>query len=178
MLSTSSRRQEISMVHSDYSQLNLFRFAELVREGALNAALFSEFVVISVTPSLLGFVPHESRNGLKDTVCDVLESEDYVINTVSERMAAQVQVYSETFPRSVSEVAEVGFYTLSSTLVRRSRITEAPVHFQCRLYRTAKFGREGSRTHLIVGEILAVHCSEGVRIAGRSYCRTEGKFDV
>jgi flavin reductase (DIM6/NTAB) family NADH-FMN oxidoreductase RutF len=166
------------MVHSDYSQLGLSRFAELVREGVLNPAFFSEFVVILVAPSLLGFVAHESGNGLKDTVCDVLELEDYVINTVSERMAAQVQVYWETFPRSVSEVAEVGFHTLSSTQVRRSRITESPVYFECRLCRTAEFGREGSHSHLIVGEILAVHCAEGVRIAGRSYCHTEGKFDV
>jgi flavin reductase (DIM6/NTAB) family NADH-FMN oxidoreductase RutF len=70
------------MVHSDYSQLDLSRFAEsdrykflmgtviprpialvtsLSREGVLNAAPFSQFVVISVTPSLLGFVAHESE---------------------------------------------------------------------------------------------------------------------
>jgi len=200
------------MVHSDYSQLDLSRFAEpdrykflmgtviprpialvtsLSREGVLNAAPFSQFVVISVTPSLLGFVAHESENGLKDTVRNVLESGEYVINTVSERMAAQVQECSKSFPRSVSEVAEVGFHTLPSTLVRPSRIAESPVHFECRLHRTA--GDEGSRTHLIVGEIVAVHCAEGVvsghrvshqainalgRIAGRSYCRTGEKFDV
>jgi hypothetical protein len=123
----------------------------------------------------------------------VLESNEYVINTVSERMAAQVQECSESFPRSVSEVAVVVFHTLPSTLVRPSRIQESRVHFECRLHRTAEFGHEGSRTHLIVGEILAVHCAEGVvsghrvshqainalgRIAGRSYCRTEDKFDV
>jgi flavin reductase (DIM6/NTAB) family NADH-FMN oxidoreductase RutF len=202
------------MVHSDYSQLDLSRFAEpdrykflmgtviprpialvtsLSREGVLNAAPFSQFVVISVTPSLLGFVAHESEDGLKDTVRNVLESGEYVINTVSERMAAQVQECSKSFPRLVSEVAEVGFHTLPSTLVRPSRIAESPVHFECRLHRTAEFGDEGSRTHLIVGEIVAVHCAEGVvsghrvshqainalgRIAGRSYCRTGEKFDV
>ena len=52
----------------------------------------------------------------------VMRNEEYVINTVSERMAAQVQACSESFPRSVSEVAEVGFHTLPSTLVRPSRI--------------------------------------------------------
>ena len=78
-------------------------------------------------------------------------------------------------------------------LVRPSRIAESPVHFECSLHRTEQFGHKGSRTVLIVGEIVAVHCAEGVvsghrvshqainalgRIAGRSYCRTEDKFDV
>jgi flavin reductase (DIM6/NTAB) family NADH-FMN oxidoreductase RutF len=165
----------------------------LSREGVLNAAPFSQYVVISVTPSLLGFVAHESEDGLKDTVRNVLESKEYVINTVSERMAAQVQACSQSFPRSVSEVEEVGFHILPSTLVRPARIAESPVHFECRLHRTEEFGHEGSRTHLIVGEIVTVHCAEGVvsghrvshqavnalgRIAGRSYCRTGDKFDV
>jgi flavin reductase (DIM6/NTAB) family NADH-FMN oxidoreductase RutF len=133
-----------------------------------------------------------SMMAIKTVVAGAL-GEGYVINTVSERMAAQVQVCSQSFPRSVGKVAEVGFHTLPSTPVRPSRIAEPPVDFECRLHRTAEFGHEGSRTHLIVGEILAVHCAEGVvsgnpvshrainalgRIAGRSYCRTEDKFDV
>src|ERR1700739_4622914 len=134
----------------------------LSREGVLNAAPFSQFVVISVTPSLLGFVAHESENGLKDTVRNVLESGQYVINTVSERMAAKIQACSERFPHSVSEVAKVGLHPRPSTLTRPSRIAESPVHFECRLHRTADFGHEGSRTHLIVGDIVAVHCSEAV----------------
>src|SRR5260370_2705760 len=139
------------MVHSDYSQLDLSRFAEpdrykflmgtviprpialvtsLSREGVLNAAPFSQFVVISVMPSLLGFVAHDSENGLKDTVRNVLESGEYVINTVSERMAAQVQECSKSFPRSVSEVAEVGFHPLPSPLFPPTRTPHSPPPFQ------------------------------------------------
>src|SRR5260370_7654652 len=82
------------MVHSDYSPLDLSRFAEpdrykflmgtviprpialvtsLSREGVLNAAPFSQFVVISVTPSLLGFLAHDSENGLNATVRNFLK---------------------------------------------------------------------------------------------------------
>jgi flavin reductase (DIM6/NTAB) family NADH-FMN oxidoreductase RutF len=202
------------MVHSEYSQLDVSNFSEAERykfmmgtviprpialvtslssDGVLNAAPFSQFVVISVTPPLLGFVAHEAEHGLKDTVRNILESEEYVINTVTESMAAQVQVCSETFPPSISEVAEAGFHTLPSTFVRASRIVESPVNFECRLRRTVQFGHHGSHTHLIVGEIIATHCAHGVvsghrvshhamnslgRIAGRSYCRTGDKFDV
>ena len=202
------------MIHTEYSQLDISNFSEaerykfmmgtviprpialvtsLSRDGVLNAAPFSQFVVISVTPPLLGFVAHEAEHGLKDTVRNILESEEYVINTVTEPMAAQVQVCSKSFPPSVSEVAEVGFHTLSSSFVRASRITESPVNFECRLRRTIQFSHQGSHTHLIVGEIIATHCAYGVVsghrvahqamnslgwIAGRSYCRTGDKFNV
>ena len=202
------------MVHSAHSQLDISNFSEaerykfmmgtviprpialvtsLSRDGVLNAAPFSQFVVISVTPPLLGFVAHEAEHGLKDTVRNILESEEYVINTVAEPMATQVQICSENFPPSVSEVAEVGFHIMPSSFVRASRILESPVNFECRLHRTVQFGHQGSQTYLIVGEIIATHCADGVvsghrvshqamnslgRIAGRSYCRTGDKFDV
>jgi flavin reductase (DIM6/NTAB) family NADH-FMN oxidoreductase RutF len=215
IVDTGSTNQKIpTMVHAAYSQLDISQFGEadryklmmgtviprpialvtsLSRDGVLNAAPFSQFVVISVTPPLLGFVAHEGEHGLKDTVRNVIESGEYVINTVAEPMAKQVQICSDNFPPSVSEVAEVGFHTLPSAMVRPDRIAESPVHFECRLHRRVEFGHEGSRTNLIVGEIIAVHCADSVvtghrvshqamnalgRIAGRSYCRTGDKFDV
>ena len=51
------------------SDIQLRAASPLVREGVLNAALLSEFVVISVTPSLLGFVAHESGNPLQCGYC-------------------------------------------------------------------------------------------------------------
>jgi flavin reductase (DIM6/NTAB) family NADH-FMN oxidoreductase RutF len=203
-----------TMVDASYSQLDISKFDEaerykfmmgaviprpialvtsLSRSGVLNAAPFSQFVVIAVTPPLLGFVAHESERGLKDTINNVLESGEYVINTVAEPMARQVQICADNFPPSVSEVAEAGFHTLPSIFVRPSRIAESPVHFECRLHRRVEFGHKGANANLIVGEIIAVHCADGVvtghrvshqamnslgRIAGRSYCRTGDKFDV
>jgi flavin reductase (DIM6/NTAB) family NADH-FMN oxidoreductase RutF len=165
----------------------------LSNDGVLNAAPFSQFVVVSVPPPTLGFVAHEAEHGLRDTVRNILESEEYAINTVSEPMAAQVQACSEHFPPSVSEVAEVGFHTLPSEFVRASRIAEPPVNIECLLLRTIRFGEQASQTELIVGDVIAAHCADGVvsghrvshramnclgRIAGRSYCRTGDGFDV
>jgi flavin reductase (DIM6/NTAB) family NADH-FMN oxidoreductase RutF len=59
------------------------------RDGVLNAAPFTQFVVISVTPPLPGFVAHEGEHGLKDTVRNLLESDEFVINTVAEPIAEQ-----------------------------------------------------------------------------------------
>ena len=98
-----------------------------------------------------------------------------------------VTIDTETFPPEVSEVEVVGFHTLPSLKVRAPRIAESLLHFECKLHRTFDFGIPESRTMLVVGEVVMVHCAEGVlsghridhdrfnplgRIAGRSYCKT------
>jgi flavin reductase (DIM6/NTAB) family NADH-FMN oxidoreductase RutF len=155
--------------------------------GVLNAAPFSQFVIVSVTPPLLAFVAHDLPGGQKDTVRNVLSSGSFVINTVSESMAVQVQQCSEFFPPDVSEVAVVGFRTLPSEKVTPDRIAESPLQFECRLSRSVEFGDHGSHTTMIVGEVLLVHCAAGVleghrvnharlnplgRISGRAYVKT------
>jgi flavin reductase (DIM6/NTAB) family NADH-FMN oxidoreductase RutF len=162
-------------------------------DGVLNAAPFSQFVVVSVEPPLLAFVAHESPTGHKDTVANVLKSKEYVINTVNETMASQVQQCSVSYPSSVSEVAEVGFHVLPSLNVRPQRIAESHVHFECRLHRAVNFGSGNEGTIMIVGEVLVAHTAQGIlsghrvdhqvmnalgRIAGRSYCRTHERIDV
>ncbi|MBG9390595.1 flavin reductase family protein [Caenimonas sp. DR4.4] len=159
----------------------------LSEEGVLNAAPFSQYVIVSVTPPLLAFVAHDLPGGAKDTVRNVLATKTFVINSVTESMAEQVQQCSQLYPPSVSEVDEVGFTTVPSLHIRPARIAQSPLQFECRLERTVEFGGTGSRTTMIVGEVLAVHSAAGVvsghrvdhsrlsplgRIAGRAYCRT------
>lgn len=163
------------------------------RSGVLNAAPYSQFVIVSVTPPLLGIVAHEGENRQKDTVRNILETGEFVINTVSEKMANQVQQCAEPYPPEVSEVAEVGFHTVPSLKVGPPRIAESPLHFECKLHRTFEFGIPESRTMLVVGEVVMVHCAEGIRIehridhgrfnplgriAGRSYCKTGDTLHV
>jgi flavin reductase (DIM6/NTAB) family NADH-FMN oxidoreductase RutF len=174
----------------------------LSESGVLNAAPFSQFVIISVTPPLLGIVAHDAAEqqvfaaapgAYKDTVRNILANKEFVINTVSESMALQVQECATPFPPDISEVDEVGFHTLPSEVVAPARIAESQIQFECRLHRTVPFGDGHSKTTLVVGEIVRVHCAEGVldghrvlhnvlrplgRIAGRNYCRTEDVVSV
>jgi flavin reductase (DIM6/NTAB) family NADH-FMN oxidoreductase RutF len=159
--------------------------------GVLNAAPFSQFIIITYDPPLLGFVVHQGPDGVKDTLKNVRESREFVINTVSEKMAVKVQRCAEPFPPSVSEPAEVGLLTIPSLTVRPERIADSLVQFECRLHSTVDFGDPIAT--LVVGEISLAHVSHTVvdgrrinhaaldplgRIAGRSYCRTRDVVHV
>lgn len=159
----------------------------------LNAAPFSQYVIISVSPPLLGIVSHETPSGEKDTVRNIIKSGEYVINAVSEGMAEQVQECAIPYPHDVSEVEKAGLSVVPSMRIKPARIAESLLQFECRLHSYINFGNEGSRTILIVGEVLVVHCAQGVveghrvlhdklkalgRIAGRSYCKTGDILNV
>ena len=86
-------------------------------DGVVNAAPYSQFIIISATPAMLGIVAGQHPSGDKDTKRNIAESGEYVINVTSEDMADQVQLCAHPFPPEISEVKEAGFNTVPS--VRR-----------------------------------------------------------
>ncbi len=159
--------------------------------GVLNAAPYSQFIIIAASPALLGIVAGQTADGDKDTMRNIRETGEYVINTVSEDMADQVQLCAHPFPADVSEVSEAGFSTVESVVVKPRRIAQAPIQFECRLHRMIEFGT--SRATLIVGEAVLVHAARGLvsehrvdhaklrplgRISGRRYCLTRDTVDA
>jgi flavin reductase (DIM6/NTAB) family NADH-FMN oxidoreductase RutF len=154
-------------------------------KGVLNAAPFSQFIIITYDPPMLGFVVHQGPNGLKDTLNNIRETGEFVVNTVSETMAAQVQRCAEPFSPLVSEVTEAGFDTVPSLVITPARIAQSLVQFECRLHSTVDFGDPVAT--LVVGDVVMAHVERSVvdgrkinhmalkplgRIAGRSYCKT------
>ena len=153
--------------------------------GAVNAAPFSQFIILSSTPIILGIVAGRyADDSFKDTQNNILRNGEYVINTVSEEMAEITQLCAFPFVEAESEPQVLGLETASSRVVATPRLALAPVAFECRLSRTERFG---STATLIAGEVVAIQARPGLvsghrvdhsglnplgRIAGRSYCRT------
>jgi flavin reductase (DIM6/NTAB) family NADH-FMN oxidoreductase RutF len=160
--------------------------------GVVNAAPFSQFVIIAVDPPLLGFVVGERDTGPKDTLVNALREKEFVINTVPEDMAAAVQLCAEDVPPEISEPEMAGLSLAASTIIRTPRLAAAKVQFECRLHQRITFGRRTAT--LVVGEVVLVHHAAGLiqrdgkvdpdayaplgRIAGRNYCRLSDRFSV
>lgn len=157
----------------------------LGEHDVVNAAPFSAYVVLSIDPPLLG-VSVALREGrvYKDTRRNIERTGEYVVNSVTADMVSQVQQAGKEYPPEVSEVAEVGFNTVPSEVVRPPRIAESPLQFECRLSDCIEFGQR--RSALIVGEIVRAHAVERLlaggyvdplvlnavgRLGGTNYCR-------
>lgn len=149
--------------------------------GNVNLAPFSSYMIASVEEGFLCFSVGPDPRGTKDTLRNVRRTREFVINSVSEAMAVQVQDCAEEFAPHVSEAEAVGFELLPSLEVEPPRVKMANLHFECRLHRIIRFGE----SHLVVGRIVKCHARAGLvrnykidpkelaplgRIAGRNYC--------
>ena len=131
--------------------------------GRVNAAPFSWFCGLATSPPLLG-VSISPRDGEpKDTLRNVRETRELVVNVVTEAMAAQVVRASGDWPADVDELALTGLTPLPAERVRPPRVAESPVNLECRLVREVPLGENV----FVVGEILCAHVKDEVLVEGR-----------
>jgi len=154
--------------------------------GIVNAAPFSQFVILAVDPGLLGFSvgPRTGSDLAKDTLANVRSAGEFVINMVPEGWEQIVQQASDEYPPDVSEVDVLGFTTLPSRQIRTPRLAGSKIQFECKLDQVLTFG--DAPNHLVVGRIVDMHVASGLtrnckidprayapvaRIGGRNYVR-------
>ena len=129
------------------------------KAGVHNAAPFSYFQALSSAPPSLMISVGQRRDGRpKDTLKNISETGEFVVNVVGEESAERMVASSFAFETDVSEFDEVGLEAAASEKVRAPRIAEAAVAMECRLDRVIEIGRSG----ICIGEIVAFHVRDDV----------------
>ncbi len=158
------------------------------KEGVLNIAPFSFFNAVNDYPPVFMLSIGDRDDGsLKDTVRNILDTREFVINLVSEENLEAMLTTAEEFPPEVDEFAKAGLTPESSRLISAPRIKESKVSFECKLYEHKKV----YDMHMILGEALLVRVKEGVadergrvnidslkpigRLSGKRYIRAFGE---
>ena len=109
--------------------------------GVGNLAPFSFFAMGGQNPQSVAFCPVADRDGNpKDTLRNVLETGEFVINVVSRAMAERVNQASAPYPPEVDELEAVGFTRAASTVVRPWRVAESPAQLECRVFQVVPHG--------------------------------------
>jgi flavin reductase (DIM6/NTAB) family NADH-FMN oxidoreductase RutF len=133
------------------------------RDGRLNVAPFSYFNAITNRPPLLGISINRREGVPKDTLRNIEQTEEFVVNTVDEPLAAQMVLSSGDWPEDVDEFALTALTPVPSDLIKPPRVGESPVSMECRLHRLIELGA----TFFVVGEILRAHVRDSVLTDGR-----------
>jgi flavin reductase (DIM6/NTAB) family NADH-FMN oxidoreductase RutF len=152
--------------------------------GIVNAAPFSQFIILAVDPGLLGVSIGPRPGGPKDTLVNVETNREFVINMVPEGWEQAVQSASLDHPADVSEVRLLGIATMPSLHVKPPRLAGSKIQFECTLDEIVHFG--DAPNSLVVGKVVAMHVRSGLvtdckidpkayspiaRIGGRNYVR-------
>lgn len=129
------------------------------REGVKNIAPFSFFNAVNDSPPVLMVSVSDRDDGsFKDTVRNILDTGEFVVNLVSEDLLERMLVTSAEFPPDVDEFERAGLTPEESRTVRAPRIKEAKASFECKLFKHMKV----YDMHLILGEALLIRVEDGV----------------
>jgi flavin reductase (DIM6/NTAB) family NADH-FMN oxidoreductase RutF len=164
-------------------------------EGIPNLAPFSFFTAIGANPPVVCFCPvrRVGPNQQKDTLRNISQTREFVVNVVSEEFAQEMNLCSTEFPPDVDEFKASGLTAIASDLVKPPRVAESHIHMECRLYLTMEFGALPGSGNLVIGEVLRFHVDDRIvddfkidpeklraigRMGGATYARTTDRFEM
>ncbi len=137
--------------------------SSISKEGICNLAPFSYFNAVGEDPPHIMFSTVHPGNTNKDTLNNILETGEFVVNLVTEENVEKMNSTSAPYPPHVDEFEAVGLSPLPSVLVKPPRVAESPVHFECRLvHHYSLEGHQNGGATIIIGRIVMFHIEEGM----------------
>jgi flavin reductase (DIM6/NTAB) family NADH-FMN oxidoreductase RutF len=173
------------------------------RGGVANLAPFSFFCGVGSVPPTVLFCPSLRGDGpadsghwpgmRKDTLRNVEETREFVINVVSEEIAAAANAASAEVPFEVDEFALSGLTPIASEAVRPPRVAQSPAQMECKLLQVIYTGHAPGSGVIVLGEVLRFHVCKDLfedfrvdpaaldavgRMAGNTWVRTRDRIEL
>ncbi len=137
--------------------------------GQVNLAPFSFFMGVSSQPPCLAFsIAQKPSNSEKDTLVNIRQTREFVVNSSQEHLATAINQTSAEYPYGVDEMAKSGLHPLPSLRVHPPRVAECGVQMECQLYQLVPVGHGVGSATLVIGEILLVHVDPNLLEISRS----------
>ena len=100
----------------------------------------------------------------KDSLRNIEETGEFVVNIVTEKIGKQTERSSEDLPPESDEFSYTGLTPIPSTRVKPPRVAESPLSMECRLLQSIPI--EKSSSTLILGEVVSIHAQEEILTDG------------
>lgn len=135
-------------------------------DGVRNLAPFSFFTVASRNPPMLCIcvgARQGSDPGTKDTLGNIEETGEFVINVVSVPLSNTMHESSKNHPPEADEFERAGLTPAPCEVVGVPRVGEAGVSMECILDRVLPLGTD----HLVLGKMVRFHVRDELYENGR-----------
>ena len=177
------------------------------KEGVANLAPFSFFSGVGAVPPTVLFCPalrpvfspepgdaaFAEAAERKDTLRNVEETGEFVINVVSEAIAEAANATSAEVAFGVDEFTLSGLTPIPSEAVRPPRVAQSPAQMECKLLQVIYTGHAARSGVIVLGEIVRFHLREDLfdnfrvdpaaldavgRMAGNTWARTTDLIEL
>ncbi len=159
------------------------------KDQTINLAPYSFFNgVTSKPPVLMLSIARKPDGAKKDTLLNIEERKEFVVNTVPSGSFEAMVHSGASFDYGESEVDRLKLPLCNSQRIATPRLADSKVQFECELFRIVDIG-EGSEVSasVVFGRIITIHIADGLldekqrmrydmldpigRLGGISYCR-------
>tara|TARA_B100000965_G_scaffold401596_1_gene425792 strand:- start:397 stop:1296 length:900 start_codon:yes stop_codon:yes gene_type:complete len=132
--------------------------------GNNNLSPFSFFNIFSSNPPIAIFSPSRRvrNNTTKDTLENIKENKEVVINIVTKKLVEQASLSSIEYPSNVDEFIKAGLTPISSDIITPKRVKESPIHLECKVNDIISLGQNGGAGNLIICKIVLIHINENI----------------
>lgn len=138
-------------------------------DGVRNAAPYSFFNMMGAAPPIVAIGIMRRPDGTyKDSGQNILDTGEFVVNLVSERDAAAMNLTCIDAPPSFDEIDAAKLETAPSTSITPPRIASAPVSMECKVFQTVETGL----SLVVLGEVLRFHIDDALVDAERLHVDT------
>jgi len=172
------------------------------RGGLPNVAPFSFFCGVGSVPPTVLFCPAlrsadpaaaTDPRRRKDTLHNVEETGEFVINVVSDAIAPSANLTAAEVPPEIDEFKLAGLTPIPSIVVRPPRVAESPAQMECKLTQVIYTSHKPGGGVIVLGEIVRFHVRadlvdnfridpEGLdavgRMAGNTWVRTRDRIEL
>ena len=166
------------------------------KDGNANLAPYSFFNAICANPPHVLFCPgiHRDSGNQKDSLNNVKETGQFVVNIVTEATAEAMNLTATVLPPDVDEFEFSGLTTAPSQVVKPPRVAESPIHYECEVTQIISVSDQPGGGSVVIGRVVHLHVDDSVligtdkinlealkpigRLAGTSYNRVTDIFDM
>ena len=135
--------------------------------GINNIAPFSFFNAVGEDPPHLMFSTVRSGNKNKDTLNNVLQNKQFVVNLVTEETVEQMNMTSQSVDSEVDEFELAKLTPIDSIFIKPKRVKESYVHFECEMvHHYFLEDHKNGGACIVIGKILTMHINDDILMEG------------
>ena len=133
------------------------------KDGSINLAPYSYFNAISELPPMVMFSSAPSGNAQhKDSLRNVIETEEFVVNVVSAALGDAMNITSADLAYGQNEFTAAGLEMADCNTVKVPRVAAAPAALECKLWRVIELPKPeaGGAGVMVIGTISGIHIAD------------------
>ena len=169
--------------------------SSISEDGINNLAPFSYFNAVGDDPPHVMFSTGISNTTFKDTLNNVLNTKQFVVNMVTEELTESMNITAQSVLPEIDEFELAGVTPLASVIVKPMRVKESPITFECELvhHYFLEDHKKGGAC-IVVGRIVMMHFDDNLlldnytinldiykpvsRLAGANYAKIWELFTI